>query len=260
MSETAELADLSEVSTATLERLRSGLVEHHVSTPVTRAGLLAFGIKHQLEALEAALSGHSVLACISIVEVALAERRRSARPDPELVWTGPERTKATARDTAVVLRSLFESAREQVILAGFSFAKGNVVLEPLYRAMRDRGVDVRMFVHVQQVEDLRDVDGHVREQLRKFMSDAWPFGAPTPHLYYDARTRVPGPPWSSLHAKCVIVDEARAFVSSANFSVRAQEHNIEAGVLLDDPVFSRHLARQWLGLIDAGLVIEAQSS
>jgi phosphatidylserine/phosphatidylglycerophosphate/cardiolipin synthase-like enzyme len=52
----------------------------------------------------------------------------------------------------------------------------------------------------------------------------------------------------------VVVDGARAFVSSANFSLRAQEHNLEAGVLLEDPGFAHHLARQWLGLIDADLV------
>jgi phosphatidylserine/phosphatidylglycerophosphate/cardiolipin synthase-like enzyme len=54
----------------------------------------------------------------------------------------------------------------------------------------------------------------------------------------------------------VVVDGERAFLSSANFSVRAQEHNIEAGVLLEDPSFAGHMARQWNGLVSASLVIE----
>jgi phosphatidylserine/phosphatidylglycerophosphate/cardiolipin synthase-like enzyme len=251
-------ADLSAVSTTTLERLRDALADAQIATPLTRAGLLAFGIKHQLDALEGALSGHSSLACLSVLEVALAERRRAARPVPELVWTGPERSHATARDTAIVLRSLFESAQHQVILAGFSFTKGNSVLEPLHRVMVERGLDVRFFVHVEQVQqgDV-DAEAHVQAEIAAFRRDAWPFGAPSPRLYYDRRALTPGPPWSSLHAKCVVVDGEIAFVSSANFSVRAQEHNLEAGVLLHDAAFALHLARQWLGLIEAGLVLEA---
>lgn len=251
-------ANLSEVSTSTLERLRDALASGRLGTPVTRAGLLSYGIKHQLDALEGALSGHSALACLSVLDVALAERRRGARPDPELVWTGPERSKATARDTAVVLRALFESAQSQVILAGFSFTRGSTVLSPLHRAMVERGLDVRFFVHVEQVQTARaDAEEYASEKIAEFIRDAWPFGDPTPRIYYDARMLTPGPPWSSLHAKCVVVDGEKAFLSSANFSVRAQEHNIEAGVLLHDPSFARHLARQWLGLVEAGLVVEA---
>jgi phosphatidylserine/phosphatidylglycerophosphate/cardiolipin synthase-like enzyme len=249
-------ADLTGVPTSALERVREGLVRRDLTTPITRASLLAFGVSHQLDALEGALGGHPLLACIGMIEVVLAERKKAVRPAPELVWTGPERSRSTARDTAVVLPALFESAEEQVILAGFSFARGSTVLEPLHRVMRGRRLDVRFFVHVAQMEGAGDAAAHVDAQLSKFLRDAWPFGDPVPHLYYDKRALVPGPPWSSLHAKCVVVDGARAFVSSANFSLRAQEHNIEAGVLLDDRAFAHHLARQWLGLVEADLVAE----
>ena len=66
-------AALTQVSTSTLARLRSGIAGKQVRTPITRASLLAYGIKHQHEALEAALSGHSALACLSVLDVALAE-------------------------------------------------------------------------------------------------------------------------------------------------------------------------------------------
>lgn len=250
-------ADLSEVPTSTLERLREGLSSKELKGTITRAALVNFGIKHQLDALEGALSGHSAMACQSVIEVALAERARASKPDPELVWTGPEAENATARDTAVVLRSLFESAQRQVILAGFSFEKGSTVLEPLSLAMKSRPLDVRFFIHVQQAER---ASPHAREnadaQVETFLRQSWPFSGERPRIYYDKRTLKPGPPWSSLHAKCVVIDGERAFLSSANFSVRAQEHNIEAGVLLNDAAFSYHLARQWLGLIDADLVVE----
>lgn len=258
---TDDRADLGEVATNVLERLRESIAADRMRVPITRAALLAFGLKHQLDAIEGALAGHGKHACLSVLDVALAERRHAARPELELVWTGPERGHATARDTAVVLRALFESAREQVILAGFSFKKGSHVLEPLHRAMRDaesegRTLDVRFFVHVQQVQHLRaDAEAHVAAELEAFLHEAWPFGEPSPKLYFDRRALVPGPPWSSLHSKCVVVDGARAFVTSANFSVRAHEHNIETGVLVHDEAFARALARQWLGLVEAELVV-----
>lgn len=65
-------------------------------------------------------------------------------------------------------------------------------------------------------------------------------------------------PWFNMHAKCVVVDGTVALITSANFTRRAHEQNIECGVLLEDENFSLHLARQWLGLIDAGFAVRAQ--
>jgi phosphatidylserine/phosphatidylglycerophosphate/cardiolipin synthase-like enzyme len=45
------------------------------------------------------------------------------------------------------------------------------------------------------------------------------------------------------------VDDCRAFVSSANFTEAAQEHNIEAGVLIVDPAFARALRDQFESLV-----------
>jgi hypothetical protein len=109
-------ADLSKVPDSTLERLREAIATDRLRMPLTRAGLLDQGVQHQLDVLEDALSGHSALACLSMIDAVLAERRANRRPAPELVWSGPERTKSTARDTAVVLRALFERAQRQVIL------------------------------------------------------------------------------------------------------------------------------------------------
>ncbi len=50
-----------------------------------------------------------------------------------------------------------------------------------------------------------------------------------------------------------MVDGVKAFVSSANFTQRGQERNIEVGVLIDDASFAGFLAGQWLGLVDWGV-------
>lgn len=247
-------ADLSEVATSTLERLREAITCGRLETPITRAVLLGQGVHHQLEALESAFSGHTARACLTVLDAVLAERSAHSAPPPELVWTGPERAHATARDTAVVLRALFESAQRQVILAGYDFTHGESLLEPLWHAMRDRAVDVRFFVHFQQADaQAPDPIAYAEDAVGALISQVWRFGDPRPRVYYDLRALAPYPKFN-MHAKCVVVDGERALITSANFTRRAQEHNLECGVLLENAGFAHHLARQWLGLIEAGLV------
>ena len=119
---------------------------------------------------------------------------------------GPEAPAGAARDTAVVLRSLFEKARESVILAGYSFDHAEDVLTPLYTAMRDHGVSAAFFVDIPQLE--RHSDAHVARAFKRFLAESWPFGEPRPRLFFDKRALKPGPPWCSIHAKCVVVDGA----------------------------------------------------
>lgn len=247
---------LTDVSDSTLERIRSGLRSAALRAPLIRAELVAFGITHQHDLLLEMLEGHSRAACLALLDAVLAERAKYDRPPPELVWTGPEAISAVARDTAVVLRELFESAEERVVLAGYSFRNITQVLGPLREVMRTRGVAAKFFVDIDQVQSsVSDPDAYVQSSLQAWVDTNWRFGRPYPEVYCDRRVLAPAPPWSSLHAKCVAVDGARAFVSSANFTGRAQERNIEVGVLLHDTTFAAQLERQWVGLIGAGLVV-----
>jgi phosphatidylserine/phosphatidylglycerophosphate/cardiolipin synthase-like enzyme len=249
-------ASLKEVSASALDRLRDAIAGGQLKTPIDRASLVGCGIRHQLDAIEAALGGHRSPACLAILEVTLAEREQR-KPTPELVWTGPEEPGGMARDTAVVLRSLFERARESVILAGYSFDHASDVLAPLHGVMKDHAVQTSFFVNIPQVDDrATNASAHLDEHLGSFVAQNWPFGPPFPNLFYDRRSLLPGPPYCSLHAKCVVVDGARAFVSSANFTQRGQERNIEVGVLIEDPSFASYLAGQWMGLVEAGLAGE----
>lgn len=253
---TPAVNNLAKVATSTLARLRDAVRDGTVSTPLSHAALQGHGVRNHLDALSAALGGHSRSACLSILEVALAEREAHKRSAPELVWTGPERANATARDSAVVLRELFEGAQRQVLLAGYNFTRGDSLLEPLYRAMRDRKVDARFLMHVQQPQTkITDPAAFAAQALRTTLDDVWPWGDPKPRCYYDRRALEAWPKFN-MHAKCVVVDSARALVTSANFSAAAHEVNLECGVLLDDQRFAEHLARQLWGLFESELAIE----
>ncbi len=251
-------SSIADVSTASLERLVNGLETGHLKTPVSRSSLIAFGVQSQLDALAAVLSGHSKPACLAIIRSVLAERAQHSRPAPELVWTGPEGLHAQARDTAVVLRELFESARKRVVLAGYSFKNAESVLKPLHTAMVAHGVEAHFFIDVKQPDrQPANEEAYGREQLDRFLEANWPFGTVQPTLYCDRRALRPGlgGAYCSLHAKCVAVDSRRAFISSANFTLRAHDRNIETGVLIDDPHFAQQLDRQWMSLVEGGFVL-----
>ena len=122
--------------------------------------------------------------------------------------------------------------------------------------MQKRNIKTYFFVDIPQTETTQaDPEAYGQAALKSFLKDNWPFGAPFPDLYSDKRALKPGPPWCSLHAKCVAVDGKRAFVSSANFTTRGQDRNIEAGVLLHNEAFANQLERQWLSLIEGGLAM-----
>ena len=74
-------------------------------------------------------------------------------------------------------------------------------------------------------------------------------------MYFDPRSlHGSGEDTACLHAKCIVVDDERAFVTSANLTEAAQLRNIEAGVLLQDASFARALRLQFEALMNRQFV------
>ena len=74
--------------------------------------------------------------------------------------------------------------------------------------------------------------------------------APRPDIFYDPRTAEKSS-YASLHAKCLIVDYEHVLVTSANFTSRGQDRNIEAGVVVHDKGYATALERQWSNLVES---------
>ena len=143
-----------------------------------------------------------------------------------------------------------------MVIGGFRFDAGADLFEPLHRAMKERSVTTSIFLDIEgNASSAAGGPAHARKRIDDFIDKNWPFGEPLPDVYYDPRTAVPGPPWVSLHAKCVVVDERWALVTSANFTDRAQTRNIELGVLIEDRTFARAIVAQWRALVSASLVV-----
>lgn len=216
--------DLSAFAAADLEALAAALSAARLAWPPSALDLRAQGLQ-SVSAVAQTLGDLDRPAALAVVQAVLAERR--AAKSPELVWTGPEAKWSGARDTAVVLADLFDSAQQSVLLVGFAFDHGKTLLAPLHAAM-SRGVACRIFAEA--------------AGANTFLADHWPFGPPFPSVH---RFVPEAGVFASLHAKCVVVDAARVLVTSANFTDRGQTRNIEVGILLEDSRLAGTLEAQF---------------
>jgi phosphatidylserine/phosphatidylglycerophosphate/cardiolipin synthase-like enzyme len=245
---------LSRVPQHTLEQVLRLLEQGRLECPVTAGELASVGVHGRTLDIADALAGADRAGAAAVLRVAVAERVHRPPPRLELVWTGPETRASVARSTALVVERLFEEATRSVIIGGYSF-DSTEILQPLYRGMKERGLSVMLFLDITERAPTREsADAFATAFIDRFFRDIWVFGLPRPDVFYDPRTAAPGPPWASLHAKCVVVDDERSLVTSANFTTRGQTRNIEAGVLITDSGYSELLAGQWRQLVNEGLV------
>lgn len=231
-----------ELSTPRLEQLIAALARRDAA-PITAVGLQQDGFDL---ATCGSLVGLAASAARLVVEAVLAERTAHPRPELELVWTGREGGPTLSRDTSQVLPQLFARAQRRVIVAGFAFWEASTIFAPLHARARDAGVEVEFFIHV-------DGAGHdARMSPANFFQYSWPWPDVVPRLYYDARADVADTS-STMHAKCVVVDDREVLITSANFTGRAQVDNVELGVLIRDPAFAARVGGQWHALVTRGL-------
>jgi phosphatidylserine/phosphatidylglycerophosphate/cardiolipin synthase-like enzyme len=174
----------------------------------------------------------------------------------ELVWTGPEVPGAESRDTGVLVEELFTTADKSVLIAGFAVAQGKRIFKTLSDRMRELpALQVRMFLNVPR--PYRDSTPEAELLVRfadRFRLEEWP-GPRVPEVFYDRRALALGNcERVSLHAKCIVVDERKTLVTSANFTEAAQMRNIEAGVYFEDSTLARSLIGQFEALISNGIL------
>ncbi|BAZ19245.1 phospholipase D/Transphosphatidylase (plasmid) [Kalymmatonema gypsitolerans NIES-4073] len=192
----------------------------------------------------------------------LAEERSTSQAVSDrvdLVWTGPEIAGSQSRDTGVVVRELFSTAKISVLISSFAIDKKQKARE-LFMVLAERmdcnpELNVRMFLNVNRPHN-SEVPTSIllREFASSFRQDIWP-GKRLPEVFHDPRALVVGVESKAcLHAKCVVVDKERVLVTSANFTEAAHERNIEAGVLLNNPVTAIALQMQFESLVTRNIL------
>jgi phosphatidylserine/phosphatidylglycerophosphate/cardiolipin synthase-like enzyme len=177
-------------------------------------------------------------------------------PALDLVWSGPEGPHASSRDTGVVVPELFASATRSVLVCGYAISQGDKVFARLAANLdANPALDVRIFTNIPRPwKDARSDVEIVCAFAENFGSRQWP-GRRMPRVLYDPRALAETPgPRACLHAKCLIVDDERALITSANFTEAAMDRNIEAGVLIRDAGFASRLRAQFDALEQRALV------
>lgn len=176
----------------------------------------------------------------------------------DLVTTGPDVPGISNRDTSVVVRQLFSHATRSVMVVGFAVYQGKQVFAKLAEAMdNDPGLDVKLLLNIHRDSSIDNPDIAVARFLHNFKEKQWPTNRRLPKLYYDPRSLSEEAEGRSvLHAKCVVVDDERAFVSSANFTEAAQKRNIEVGVRIDSAVIAKQLSHHFNLLIEHDVLVK----
>lgn len=195
------------------------------------------------------------MACGHVVYLlqALADERVQAQTQQDhidLVWTGPEIPGTESRDTRIVVRELFSQAQHSVLIASFAIdqgPKGQDLFRPLAERMdANPDLQVRMFLNVKRTyQDKTPASVLLRQFAETFRHQVWP-GQRLPEVFHDPRTMaMTADANACLHAKCVVVDEERCLVTSANFTEAAHLRNIEMGVAMTDKTIAKAIRSQF---------------
>lgn len=219
-----------------------------------RSGASAVGLGDDVVRLVQRIGQEAAAETLDLLaeERELHERRADRRI--ELVWSGPEQDGAGSRETAALVRQLFKEARRFVLVSGYAVHEGASIFDTLAERWRELpSLAVWLCLNIQrQAGDARSDSEIVRDFESRFFAWHWPW-SPRPALFYDPRALATNPAERAvLHAKCVVVDDEVALVTSANLTEAAYYRNIECGVLVNDAVFARQLGDQFRGLVTSG--------
>ena len=258
------MSALSGLGRPAMKELATALEGGRVAAPFDRSQLrrhmsddLVEGILDELQELSAS---EMAPAHIAYMLRLLAEERGDAQAIAdrvELVWSGTEVMAGMSRDTAVVVQELFREARDSILIASYALDTGSKA-QALFGTLAERmdaepHLRVRLFVNVHRERRDEIADAVLlREFADTFRHEQWP-GERLPEVFYDPRSlATQGKTRACLHGKCIVIDEDRALITSANFTEAAHERNIEAGTVITDTILARALKAQFNTLVDHG--------
>jgi|SRR5579883_235562 len=258
------LLDLSEPHlTALAHALRSGRLSSPF--PVTSLNHLvpedsAPGLSEYFR--ELSLGGITADHLALIMELIINDRRGRPRAEEvfTLVTSGVEPGNVTTRDTSVVVRDLFATANETVLVAGYAVFQGQKVFKALAERMSaNPELQVRMFLDIHRKNDDNAEDAEIVSKFReRFLRYEWPSQTCIPAVfYYPPSLNKVATERAVLHAKVVVVDRQQVFVSSANFTEAAQKRNIEVGLLLKSTALSHSILSYFETLVSEGIMKQA---
>ena len=240
------------------KRLECALLDRSLSPPYRAAAVrAAVGTMTEIEEVVQVLeeldaSGVSGPGCAALLRA--MDRAASRHPTLDFVWSGPEVPGLHARDTRRVYEELLGSASRSAWVATYAFFDGPRAFEVLARRMDDTpALKVTLLLNVQRKQgDTTSAEHVVSRFAGRFWKEEWP-GTARPRVFYDPRSVDPDGT-GVLHAKAVVVDDEAVFVTSANLTGAALDHNIEVGLLVRDRTLAATVTTHFATLIGQSLL------
>lgn len=255
---------LLQLSNQELTAIASGLKSGRLSPPFRSQGLQRFVDTAQAGPVAIALQeltdqGFTAEMVSAVIQMLVRQRESLASKQStiELVTSGPEAAGIANRDTAIVVRELFARAERSVLVVGYAIYQGKRVFEALADKMRELPeLEVTMCLDVNRDrQDKTPSEIVLSRFVQRFKDHQWPSATRLPIIYFDPRSiQDDEPVRSSLHAKVIVVDRQKVFVSSANFTEAAQDRNIEVGLLIESKSIADKISSHFETLADRNVL------
>lgn len=218
-------------------RARNRLIDAHPA-PASR--------RHTMAICEAwkdnpTVTGATVAGALQVAQRTAHQIRASQ--NLEVAWTSPNPGENNARTTRQVLIETIRSAVNTLYCLSFAAYKDPGILEELTNAA-GRGVNVHLVLETKEGGLTHDAQLAFASLGKKVRIYTWPV---------DRRPIVGNSP-ARFHAKALVADGATAFVTSANLTGAAMDHNIELGVVITGGRVPRDIQSQIERLIETGVL------
>jgi len=136
----------------------------------------------------------------------------------ELVVTAPNSFKLKTRKTKTVIEELIENAELSITLTGYSISDYFSEMIDTIVKKSTQGLYVKLYIN--DVERQQDKIDRLLPYAGKFIK-----------VYnYNKQN---DDKMAALHAKLIVVDGKKSFISSANLSYHGMQGNIEMGILIE---------------------------
>ena len=264
MSKENGISALLELPAPTLAELAAALRDGSLQYGIS-AGLLSPFAGSNASTLAASLNAMVAMGCTIPALAVICEGMAAARgrlddlnDDVFLTLSGPEVPGIPVVNTSAVVRALFEEAKREVLITSYVFHNAKDILAPLANKYAvDPAFRVRIIVDLTHSrksaeEPLPIVAGRFK---REFLEKHWT-ASRAPEFWHDPRVFEEEDRTKAgiMHAKVVVIDQAAALVTSANFTQAAQSRNIEAGVQTRNPHQVARLKNYFDALIRLGML------
>lgn len=254
---------LHELPRTVLEELARALSSGRIQPPYSGLALREWLAGHdqvavstELERLRAA--GMTSAQIGIVVDLLATERARQQYEHDriQMVWTGPDQDGPSARDTGVVARELLSQASRSLLITTFSISRDSTTFEPVIEAMeRNPALDVTLVLHVEMSRHSLFGEKAATAFAHDFWVTRWPWPR-RPKAYFDPRGVAENPMDRALqHAKCIVADLERVFITSSNYTESGHLRNIELGMVLCDERLAVRVDRQFRSLIAKKLLV-----